>query len=146
MLTNPRPCAIPKGLRKKGEWRNETQNSSGLHPCQPIRCDDLKRCAQRIFEPNGYYSSQCSRRGILEHDGKLWCKQHHPPTAEAKDAERRKRRDEKWAEQDRKLAASKAAWDELRRKAEAYDRLVAALGRVESMLTKREIRAILEGK
>lgn len=26
----------------------------------------------------------CDKRGTLEHDGKLWCKTHHPPTAIAK--------------------------------------------------------------
>lgn len=49
-----------------------------------------RRCVKTVYAEYG--SSQCSRSGVFQHKGKWYCKQHHPPTAEAK----RKERDAKW--------------------------------------------------
>lgn len=37
---------------------------------------------------NGYHTYKCGRGATMEHDGKPFCKQHHPPTMEARQAER----------------------------------------------------------
>lgn len=45
---------------------------------------EKQKCAGRTYDVmhRGYYP--CARSGSLEHDGKMWCKTHHPPTVEAK--------------------------------------------------------------
>lgn len=50
------------------------------------------------------YSHQCSRRGVLEEDGMLWCRQHAPSTV------RRKRReeDQAWDEKQERWARREA--------------------------------------
>jgi hypothetical protein len=37
----------------------------------------------------GFHRYGCTKKGTLEHDGKWWCKQHHPPTVAAKAEARR---------------------------------------------------------
>lgn len=47
-----------------------------------------KKCAGTVWSgvwPSGY---PCGNKASLEHDGKWWCKIHHPPTVEAKAKEK----------------------------------------------------------
>ena len=60
------------------------------------------RCADRIF--SGGRSHQCSRAGVVEENGKLWCKQHAPSSEKA----RRDARDKKWAAEAQVRAAGYA--------------------------------------
>jgi hypothetical protein len=53
---------------------------------QPQQCSELVRDENRWFSLH-----QCSRKGTLTHNGKLYCKQHYPPNVEKKDAEREAR-------------------------------------------------------
>ena len=48
------------------------------------------RCCKRIWR--GFHSHQCTRTGTLEYGGKWWCKQHHPPTKDARYEERENQR------------------------------------------------------
>lgn len=64
-----------------------------------------ERCAGRKFKDWRYV--QCQNPGKLEHDGKMWCGTHHPPSAKAR------------------RAARNAAYDE-RLRQEAFERLAAA--------------------
>lgn len=67
---------------------------------------DKQRCAGRTYDNISRLFGGCQRNGSLEHDGKMWCKTHHPPTVEAKtkalhakwDAERKQRENERRAE------------------------------------------------
>ncbi len=64
-------------------------------------------CCARIY--SGYLSSHaCGKGAAYEHEGKWYCKTHHPPTAKAKN----EARNAKWqAELDEKRAREKAAAD-----------------------------------
>lgn len=62
----------------------------------------------------------CKHDGTLEHDGKLWCKIHHPPTAKAK-------RDAKYDAHTAKWQADRAAAKELARRADCFPELLEAL-------------------
>lgn len=68
---------------------------------------DPKRCQKQVWIGSWY--SQCRRKGSVEEDGKLWCKQHTPSAEAARLEASNKRQEEKWKESARKSRA--AAWD-----------------------------------
>lgn len=96
----------------------------------------------------GVAAVSCGRSGKYEHEGKWYCKQHHPPTLKAKDEARR----EKWRQEveDRRNAdeARMKLERELELKAAAYDRLVEWLGEASPCGTFRAeyIRQVLTGQ
>lgn len=60
---------------------------------------DMSCCRAPVrVGPAGH--SQCSRRGIVEEDGVLWCKQHAPSVVRARD----EAREDKWRQQNREFA------------------------------------------
>ena len=64
---------------------------------------DPKRCAQNVF--SGYRGHQCERNGKYpDEDGVLWCKQHHPDTAQ-------KKKDEWERKFNAEQMASSAKWE-----------------------------------
>lgn len=70
--------------------------------------NERKRCEAMVYRTHlGWLDSNvCNRTGQLEHEGRWWCKVHHPPTIAArkanKEAERR-------AEEERKALLRAAA-------------------------------------
>ncbi len=42
------------------------------------------RCVQTVYEGPWSHAHQCSRTGTLKYKKKLYCKQHHPPSIEAR--------------------------------------------------------------
>ena len=48
--------------------------------------DDKARCPGELWGSVHY--GRCTRTGKYEHDGKLYCGQHHPPTVAARKAAR----------------------------------------------------------
>ncbi len=58
-----------------------------------------KRCSETMFRD--YHRTQCSRRGTIERNGKLYCKQHDPEAAQA----RRAANDAKWKAESAKRSA-----------------------------------------
>ena len=50
----------------------------------------------------------CSFAGTLPHDGKLWCKIHHPPSRAGKIEKTREQWRKEWAEEDAIAAKSRA--------------------------------------
>lgn len=46
---------------------------------------EKQRCAGRTYDNISRLFGGCQRNGSLEHDGKMWCKTHHPPTVKARD-------------------------------------------------------------
>ena len=44
----------------------------------------VEECCATCTDPSGWHRYKCSRRGSYQHEGKLYCKIHHPPTAKAK--------------------------------------------------------------
>lgn len=59
-------------------------------PGAPI---DRSRCCVSVWSNDSHSRSQCSRKGRYEHDGRMYCKQHHPDTLAAKEAEDTARRE-----------------------------------------------------
>lgn len=43
-----------------------------------------ERCVGNVYDSRSFRGSQCRKDGVLEHDGKWWCKAHHPPTVREK--------------------------------------------------------------
>lgn len=83
---------------------------------------EKQKCAGRTYDGmhRGYYP--CTRNGSLEHDGKLWCKTHHPPTVKAKEQARSAKWEAEYQarkENDRRQAIER----ELSKKALAWVRL-----------------------
>ena len=66
-----------------------------------------KRCVHRVFSSDGsFLGYQCSRGGVNEENGKLFCKQHTPSLVAAKEEARRQKWREQWSK-DRKDADEK---------------------------------------
>lgn len=42
------------------------------------------RCAETVYDGLWSQKHQCSRKSTLKYKGKLYCKQHHPPSIEAR--------------------------------------------------------------
>ena len=87
----------------------------------PKTISKKERCSEQgIPDRTGWHYYQCSRRGTIDEDGKLWCFQHAPSA-------KRKRRGESdaryKADQDRRLAP----WRELDRLRTVNAKLLAAL-------------------
>ena len=83
------------------------------------------KCQGQVF---GHYRMHlCGKKAGYEHEGRWFCKTHHPPTIEEKQAVKTA----KWnAEWDAKMAREKKAKEdkaEMERKAAMYDELLVAL-------------------
>ena len=78
--------------------------------------EEKKQCAgvDRVGETWNKYNKPCGNAGTLEHEGRWWCKRHHPPSIEARHNARSK------AFHDR-LESERAAQAELERRSRAYD-------------------------
>ena len=81
------------------------------------------KCEGKVWGYTKYLP--CGKTARYEHEGRWYCKRHHPPTVEAKlDA-----RNKKWEEDSRsRLQAAKEANEaraEMQRRAAAYDGLIA---------------------
>jgi hypothetical protein len=54
---------------------------------------EKKKCAQRVIGTGrwaAFHPHQCSKLGILEHGGEVYCKLHHPPSVAARAAAKTK--------------------------------------------------------
>jgi hypothetical protein len=69
----------------------------------------MPRCDTHVS--SGFRSHQCARNGVVERDGKFYCKQHDPVAVRQRDADRSAAWDAQWAakEAQRKEAARIAA-------------------------------------
>ena len=68
------------------------------------------KCGKLIYPPGGYYGVPCGKTATYEEGGAYYCKTHHPPNVEAKQAAKHAKWDAEFAAS---LFASKAADDEL---------------------------------
>jgi len=83
------------------------------------------KCEADVWGTHRY--TKCGKTAAHEHEGKWYCKTHHPPTVKAK----REARNARWkAESDDKdsaRATTHAALAEQKRRADCYPDLLAAL-------------------
>tara|TARA_R110000851_G_C12646893_1_gene519716 strand:+ start:93 stop:497 length:405 start_codon:yes stop_codon:yes gene_type:complete len=73
-----------------------------------------QRCCKTVYPREAYGSfkgGQCDRWGRYEHDGRVFCKQHHPATAKKRQDEER----EKCRQGDAKRAHAGALYDHERK-------------------------------
>jgi len=57
-----------------GAWTGNPKGTPGNH----------ELCSESVSPSTGWNSYQCSRKGIIEENGELWCKQHAPANVKAK--------------------------------------------------------------
>jgi hypothetical protein len=55
-----------------------------------------ERCSGEVWGHRAFRPSRCSRVASLEHEGKHYCKVHHPPTVEVKQKEKHTRWQQQW--------------------------------------------------
>ena len=68
------------------------------------------RCSKRVFSGRGVLGHPCSRKGVVERDGKMWCRQHDPVAEQAKrDAKHAQWKAEREAKDARKADAERLA-------------------------------------
>lgn len=82
---------------------------------------EKQKCAGRTYDNISRLFGRCQHNGSLEHDGKMWCKTHHPPTVKSKEEALRA----KWAEEARIRSEARRAENinrDLRDKALAWMR------------------------
>lgn len=97
------------------------------------------RCKAQVW--SGYQAYPCNKTARYEHEGRWYCKKHHPPTVDAK----RIAKNEKL---DRELVEWKAANEREEAIAKAKDAVIRAAGRCCSYGCCRAIEALklAEGK
>lgn len=76
------------------------------------------KCAEKVSSTWGFH--QCRSRGSHEHEGRLYCLRHHPPTVQAKREAQRQKEDAKWN-------AEVAQMTETNRRLAAYEPMLEAL-------------------
>lgn len=96
------------------------------------------KCCGQVSPPGSYRSYNCGKNASLEHDGKHYCKLHHPPTVWAKRDARNAKWDAEWEEKKKKAAEASTAAEEQKRRADAYDQLVERVKELEEALRKYE--------
>ena len=75
---------------------------------------------------SGYSYHSCGKKAKHEHEGRWYCKTHHPPTVEAKDKARSERFEKKWAAKRERDALEAAQKAEQQRRADLYPELLEA--------------------
>lgn len=55
------------------------------------------RCRASVYQSGAFRSTQCSRKGVNEEGGMLWCKIHTPSIKEKKQAEKSAEWEAEWA-------------------------------------------------
>lgn len=92
------------------------------------------KCCGLVSSAGAWRKYTCGKNASMEHEGKHYCKTHHPPTVRAKrEASNAKLRAEWDAQRVREQAARDAAAEQKRR-ADAYDQLVGRVKELEGVL------------
>lgn len=85
----------------------------------------MTKCSGMVS--NGWHSYQCSKSGKLEHEGKLFCGLHHPPTIWKKRAEKERQWNEEYEIKRKAVNEAKALKAQTERRAALFPELLAAL-------------------
>lgn len=92
------------------------------------------KCCGKVSPAGSWRSYPCGKNASMEHEGKHYCKTHHPPTVQAKrDASQAKWKAEWKAECEREKANRDAAAEQKRR-ADCYEQLVERVKELEDTL------------
>lgn len=82
-------------------------------------------CCGKVW--SGFRHDDCGRGAKYEHEGKWYCKTHHPPTVQAKSDARNVKWEAEWKARSEREQAARDAEVEQKRRADCHDQLVAAL-------------------
>ena len=80
------------------------------------------KCEGKVFSHMRYLP--CGKTARYEHEGKWYCKTHHPPTVQEKRDARNKKWEEDWESQKQAMRKADEARAEMQRRAADYDGLV----------------------
>lgn len=83
-------------------------------------------CPSKAYSAGGF-ASVCGKTAAHEHEGKFYCKTHHPPTVAKKYADKRDALKVAIAARLEQNRAARLAADEQKRRADCYDDLLEAL-------------------
>ena len=92
------------------------------------------QCCHTTWSGWSRSDQQCAYRGSLEHDGKWYCKRHHPPTITAKRDAERDRQNRLWDIRREREQSARDAAAEQKRRADAYEGLIALNANLVSVL------------
>ena len=81
------------------------------------------KCEGKVWCHTKYL--HCGKTARYEHEGRWYCKRHHPPTVQAKLDARNKKFEEDWKSRLQAAKEANEARAEMQRKAAAYDGLIA---------------------
>lgn len=91
---------------------------------------------------NGHSFNRCDSGASYMHEGKMYCKRHHPPTVRAKDNARNAAWQEKQNALEKEREKVHAAKMEVERRASMFDELLTTLIEVQHYITDNSHRGI----
>ncbi len=94
------------------------------------------QCVGQVFGAGNYFGRMCGRTAKYEHNGKWYCKMHHPPTVKQKQEEKHVAFEREWAAQRAANERAEAARAETKRRAELFPELLEALKNLEKEFRK----------
>jgi predicted RNase H-like nuclease (RuvC/YqgF family) len=108
---------------------NLTNESEMARKGKALELAEKHQCCGRVTYGDWGRTKQCLRTGILEHEGKHYCKTHHPPSKKEQDEKRQAayRAEHSRMVEERERKAKERL--ELERKAGEYEKLCAELCR-----------------
>ena len=92
------------------------------------------KCCGQVWPAGAWRSYPCGKNASMEHEGKHYCKTHHPPTVQAKRDASHAKWQAQWEAQRVREQAARDAAAEQKRRADAYDRLIAINAELQSAL------------
>ena len=92
------------------------------------------QCVGQVFGAGNYFGPMCGRTAKYEHNGKWYCKMHHPPTVKQKQEEKHAAFEREWAAQRAANERAEADRAETKRRAELFPELLEALKLAQSII------------
>jgi hypothetical protein len=83
------------------------------------------QCCGRVSYGDWGRSRQCTKTGAYEHEGKHYCKTHHPPSVKEREKKRSDELNARWEKECRINEQRNTAQKEQQRKASEYDAMKA---------------------
>jgi hypothetical protein len=102
----------------------------------------VHKCPAKVCSTGSFWSHACGVTARHEHNGVMYCKTHHPPTAQAKDAARRAAWQADFDARQAIRAAEYAASKERDRRAELFPVLLRVLQLIDKRLRDCDLAGI----
>lgn len=96
--------------------------------------DEQHRCDEKVWRGVMVPFHPCQKKGTLQHDGRWYCKTHHPPTVAAKKAARHAAWEAEFKAKQDAMAAARAERAEIERRAALYPKRMAEIKRLQDAL------------